>query len=132
MQRYSAKREAILNCLNMTDGHPSAEWIYKQVAKKYPSMSFATVYRNLKQMKEEGLISSIGFVDNHERFDGCIKQHSHFICDKCHKVIDVKDDLIEVIKNANFLKQYQINKVSVRFNGLCDECKKKEIDEYET
>lgn len=128
MQRYSAKREAILNCLNMTDSHPTAEWIYKEVHKQYPSMSFATVYRNLKQMKEEELINSVGFVDNHERFDGCVKQHSHFICEKCHKVIDVEDDLTNVIKDVNSLKEYQINNVSVCFYGLCDECKKKEND----
>ena len=128
MQRYSAKREAIINCLNMTDTHPTAEWIYNHVHEEYPSMSFATVYRNLKQMKEEGIINSVGVVDNHERFDGFLKQHSHFICEKCHKVIDLKENLASVTEGLDSLKNYQINNASVCFYGICDECMKREND----
>ena len=127
MQRYSAKREAILNCLKTTDSHPTAEWIYNKVHKKYPNMSFATVYRNLKQMKEEGIINSIGIIDDHERFDGCIKQHPHFICEKCHKVIDIEEDLTRLIENTGSLKNYQINNASICFYGLCSECKKGDV-----
>ena len=132
MQRYSTKREEIINCLKIADNHPTAEWIYNKVHTKYPNMSFATVYRNLKQMKQEGLINSVGIIDNHERFDGCIKQHSHFICEECHKVIDVVDDFENIIEGLDSLKKYTINNVSVCFYGLCDECKKKENNQYET
>ena len=124
MQRYSAKREAILNCLNMTDSHPTAEWIYKQVHKKYPSMSFATVYRNLKQMKEEELINSVGFVDNHERFDGCVKQHSHFICEKCGKVFDISVEYDESLDHKKTKEGFVVNSHQMVFKGLCPKCNK--------
>lgn len=126
MQRYSAKREAIINCLNMTDSHPTAEWIYNKVQKKYPSMSFATVYRNLKQMKQEGIINSVGFVDNHERFDSHLEKHSHFVCEKCHKVIDIDDDSLCSISTVKSLSKYQVNNVSICFYGLCEKCRKKD------
>ena len=68
MERYSKKREAILDCLRSTDSHPTAEWIYAQLKGEYPDLSLATVYRNLAQLKSSGIIRSVGVVAGLPRF----------------------------------------------------------------
>ena len=51
-QRFSKKREAILQVLRSTVCHPSAKWVFEQIQKQYPDISLATVYRNLRQLAE--------------------------------------------------------------------------------
>ena len=60
--RYSRKREAILNAIQSTDCHPSAEWVYQTLKPTHPDLSLGTVYRNLVLFQQQGLIQSIGVV----------------------------------------------------------------------
>lgn len=52
MQKRSKQREAIIKVLRSTSAHPSAEWIYAKVKKEIPNVGLATVYRNLRLLKE--------------------------------------------------------------------------------
>ena len=45
-KRYSAKREALLQLMQETDVHPTAEWVYQQLKPQFPDVSLGTVYRN--------------------------------------------------------------------------------------
>lgn len=99
-QRYSKKREAILQTLMSTTCHPSAEWIYLQLKGQYPDLSLGTVYRNLAQFKNQGTIVCVGTVNGVERFDGNVRPHSHFVCTSCGDVQDlhelqIPDDLCQ-------------------------------------
>lgn len=124
MQRYSKKRQAILACLQGTKSHPTAEWIFEQLRPDYPDMSFATVYRNLSQMKEAGLIRSVGVVDGHERFDGTPEPHAHVVCTRCGCVADVEGLSVspEIIQSAERAAGFQIAEGSYRFRGICGSC----------
>lgn len=126
MQRYSKKREAILECLRSTDSHPTADWIYSQLVQVYPDLSLATVYRNLNQLKEAGYIRSVGVVDGNERFDAKVYPHSHAVCRSCGKVLDIED--IQVARNLVDLAEketgFTISEASLQFTGYCEECRK--------
>ena len=52
--RYSRKREAILNAIQSTDCHPSAEWVYQTLKPTHPDLSLGTVYRNLVLFQQQG------------------------------------------------------------------------------
>ena len=92
--RYSRKREAILNAIQSTDCHPSAEWVYQTLKPTHPDLSLGTVYRNLVLFQQQGLIQSIGVVKGQERFDGCIAPHSHLICTCCGAVMDLPHPML--------------------------------------
>ena len=49
--RYSRKREAILNAIQSTDCHPSAEWVYQTLKPTHPDLSLGTVYRKNKKAR---------------------------------------------------------------------------------
>ena len=55
-QKNFRKRAAILECLQQTDLHPSAEWIFTQLKPTYPDLSLGTVYRNLTLFRKQALI----------------------------------------------------------------------------
>ena len=52
--KLTPQRLAILQYLEGNTDHPSAEMIYSVVKKKYPMMSFATVYKTIEALKKSG------------------------------------------------------------------------------
>lgn len=130
MKRYSEKRDAILECLRSTTSHPTAEWIFDRLKPKYPRLSLATVYRNLAELKSDGIIRSVGVVNGQERFDGTLSEHTHAVCSVCGKVIDV--DGIDVpdgiIGDAERLTGFSLERAEMRLTGICPECIGKKKD----
>lgn len=43
--------------------HPTADFVYEQMRKELPNISLATVYRNLNQLAEAGLIRKVEGLD---------------------------------------------------------------------
>lgn len=124
MERFSRKRQSILDCLRSTTEHPGADWIYERLKPSYPHLSLATVYRNLNQLKEEGLIRSVGIVNGQERFDAVTAPHTHAICTKCGRVIDIAGipvplDLAEEVRR---LTGYSVTGADLQFTGICAAC----------
>lgn len=87
--RFSKKRQAILMALQSTCEHPTAEWLYQKLKPEHPDLSLGTVYRNLTLFREQGVVRGVGVVDGHERFDANTADHPHFVCKRCHAVIDI-------------------------------------------
>ncbi|MBQ3217126.1 MAG: transcriptional repressor [Oscillospiraceae bacterium] len=125
VQRYSQKREAILNALRMTNSHPSAEWIYLQTKQQYPDISLGTVYRNLSQFKEQGTIITVATVNGVERFDANTEPHVHFICQSCGKVQDLHQMEVPsgLCLTAARETGAKIDQCWLTFHGSCADCK---------
>lgn len=126
MKRYSKKRQGIVDCLKKTDEHPNAEWVYNKLKPLYPDLSLGTVYRNINELKKSGEICSLGVVLDKERFDGRTEPHSHAVCVKCGKIIDVDNFLLpdDTIEEIQKLTDFKIAYSQLQFIGLCEKCKK--------
>ena len=57
--KITPQRQAILKLLKGNQTHPSAERIYSKILKKYPGISFATVYNTLSKLVEAGEIQFV-------------------------------------------------------------------------
>ena len=122
--RYSPQREIIYNYLLKTKTHPSAETIYTDLKGDNPDLSFATVYRNLKLLEELGKVRRVYVGDNVERYDACCRDHAHFVCTCCKKVIDISSEE-KIIKNFKEINEdYSISRMNLTLEGLCPECRK--------
>ena len=89
MVKKTKQKEVILRVLRGTTSHPTASWIYDEVRREIPNISLATVYRNLKLLKERGEILELEFNGTLGRFDARTDNHYHFRCEKCNRVFDV-------------------------------------------
>lgn len=125
-KNFSRKREAILSALRGATCHPTAEWVYQQLKPVFPDLSLGTVYRNLSQFKNDGMIFSVGVVNGQERFDGNTTPHTHFICSGCGAVIDIEGDFLDASAEASVSRRYQFQVTSSElvFRGLCSHCQK--------
>ena len=57
-----------------------------------------------------------------DHFDNLNELHKHFICEKCHNIIDVMDNIkLDYKIGNNKIVDYEIN-----FIGICEDCLKKE------
>jgi len=122
-RNHSKKREAILAKIRSTTIHPTAEWVYLELKDEIPDLSLGTVYRNIGLFKQEGQIVSVGTVAGQERFDGEISPHGHFVCTRCHAVIDV-DTPAEQSEAAALLEKqgFQVSRINLTAYGACIQC----------
>jgi Fe2+ or Zn2+ uptake regulation protein len=116
--RFTNQKMAIWEYLKSVKTHPPAEEIYNQVRKALPRITLATVYRNLKEMSQQGIIQEIP--DKVLRYDGDISLHAHFICEECGKIYDVFGKC-GLIKPASS-KVGKIKKHQIYFYGICKKC----------
>ncbi|MCL2840281.1 MAG: transcriptional repressor [Defluviitaleaceae bacterium] len=127
MSRSTIQRKTILDTLKSFNTHPSAETIYREIQKDYPAISKATVYRNLRQLSESGIITQVSVIDDAARYDGRVDLHYHFHCKKCGGVLDVEMDGVQGIEDVvRDMYGFQVDKHSIIFTGTCGDCAKDE------
>jgi len=123
MLKYSKQREEILNYLQNTTAHPTAEQIYQDLKHTMPSLSLATVYRNLNLLQELNMVSKLDTGAPVDRFDANIKSHAHFICDVCHEVFDIFTDLVDLKKFKHDMgKDFTVKSHRLYLYGTCEKC----------
>lgn len=120
-KRNTKQKEVILNVVKSSYIHPTAEEVYSEINKSYPSISKSTVYRNLQEMTEDGLILKIVDEEGINRFDGKECRHYHFVCSNCKKLVDLDLPYDEDI-NKKIEKNYKVSCHNIVFHGLCSHC----------
>lgn len=118
------KRNAILACLRQSTAHPSAEDIYHSLQQEHSDISLASVYRNIKLFKDEGLIISLGTVNGIERLDGRVEPHVHFACSSCGAVEDVPEVEVpqSISRTAEGLLGCRVEDTRLVLTGICKKC----------
>ncbi len=125
MLRMTNQREVIIEELKRLNSHPTADELYEIVRKRLPHISLATVYRNLEQLSEAGIIKKLEYPGRQKRFDGNTSEHSHIKCIKCGRIADVavkpRSDLKDMIDDA---MGFKVLEAKIDFTGLCPECQR--------
>lgn len=121
---YSKQREIIHEALKQNVVHPTAEYLYDILKNTEPSLSLATLYRNLNQLADNKIIKKIDGLEASAHFDHNTHEHYHFICDKCKRVFDVPaevaPDLVRMCKDKT---GFLVTGHDITFHGLCKDCK---------
>ena len=126
-QRTTIQRMKVLEFLQSVDTHPTAEEIYKEVSRQIPTITLATVYRNLNILADNNEILRFEF-NKELHFDGNIKPHYHFACTNKNKIIDIFPNKynkinLDRIKTALKQKVNEINSVDFFQIFIYGECK---------
>jgi Fur family peroxide stress response transcriptional regulator len=121
--KLTPQRLAILDYLEGNIQHPSADDIYQAVLKKFPTISFATVYTTLAALKQKGKLLELTVDPEKKRYDPDTKNHSHLLCESCSRVFDIPVEYTIVLPEL-VKRNFFITKSHLEFNGICPECKK--------
>lgn len=124
--RNTVQRQIVLQAVRSMHNHPTADSVYAVVAAEHPSISKATVYRNLNQLSLQGEIRRVPVTNGADRFDFNVSEHYHVRCTECGGVYDVfmppVDDLIDRITDDSGV---QIQRYNIVFEGICVACRAK-------
>ena len=116
--RFSQQRETIKKIIYSTNSHPTAESIFYQAKEIIPNISLGTIYRNLKQLGEQGIIITIND-GAATRYDWNKKPHYHFKCIDCGDLIDIEPFELDIEKKVKEKYKFEVNEVELTINGKC-------------
>ena len=122
--KLTPQRMAIIKILARSEGHPSVEDIHARLREDFPTMSLATVYRNIVLIKSIGEVLELGFPDGSNRYDGNRPTpHPHVICVKCKKIVDPDLSSLDELKEAVASHtNFKILNHRLDFFGICSDC----------
>lgn len=122
------QRKIIYEVVQASPIHMTAEEIFLQAKKRLPSLSIATVYRNLGLMVRDGEIRRIS-VGGADRYDRNTSPHDHLTCIRCGKLTDVTlKDLKATLEQCTgqTIHSYELN-----LYYTCPACMQSESDSAE-
>ena len=123
--RLTPQRMAILQYLRETQSHPRADEVHDQIRKRFPGVSLATVYNNLKVLKDKGLVSELSYGDLASRFDGNTETHYHVTCRVCGQVVDFFcEPVTEIERLAAVATNFEVTGHRVELYGSCPNCRR--------
>ena len=122
--RNTVQRQIVLQTVRQMHDHPTADTVYAAVAAEHPSISKATVYRNLNQLAGQGEIRRVPVPNGADRYDFNTSEHYHVRCEKCGAVYDVHmphmHNLIGEVEDASGV---EVRRFDILFEGVCKKCR---------
>lgn len=123
--KITPQRIAICEAVLSSKDHPSAEQVYTQISKKYPSISLTTIYHTLNLLKELNLVVELPFDSSTSRYDSNTSVHVNLICQKCNDIIDfesegVKRNWSRIVSETGYEPIGQRLDIYIE----CDKCRK--------
>src|SRR5690349_10655692 len=108
------QRTAVLQVIQASDKHMTANEVFADARRLLPGISFATVYNSLRYLKETGLIAEVLFCADVTRYDRMVARHDHALCSQCGKLVDLKLAIPPaLLKKAAELSQFEAQSVEV-------------------
>ena len=122
----TSQRRAVLDALEDSEGHPSAEDVYLLVKKRNPRVALGTVYQALSVLEEVGVIESKRWSESPTRYDVNTEPHTDIRCTRCGAVDEVPGVEYGALDDAvRANTPYQVTDVSLVIEGLCPACQRK-------
>lgn len=116
---------ATLEAVKSLASHATSEEVYEYVHHLYPSISKTTVYRNLKELSNEGAILKVDTIEGADRYDHNTFPHYHIMCEECGRIFDVKMPYMDHLENkVNAPLGFAVSGYNLMFKGICPECQK--------
>ena len=117
------QRWVIYRILAGTAQHPTPEETFRQVRKEIPSVSLATIYKNIKIFLDAGLLRAVGTPDQTMRLDANLGPHHHLVCASCGTIMDLPEACVGPVQLKKSLPRgFLVESYNVNFLGLCGQC----------
>ncbi len=119
--KVTPQRIAVLEALQASKGHPSAEMIYENVREKNPNIAVATIYKILQTFEKNDIIRRINTGSDIIRYDADMHHHHHLYSSESEKVADYHDEQLNRLL-ADYFKDkqipgFRIDEIQLQING---------------
>ncbi len=112
----------ILETIQSSKDHPTAEQIYLTLKGQGSAIALATVYNNLTRLLAAGKIRKISVEGCPDRYDR-VDKHDHLVCRECGNLMDISfTDLTKLLQSQT---SEQLLDYDLRVSYLCPACRSK-------
>lgn len=111
--------DSILEIINASQTHMTAEQIFLTLKKTHPAVVLATVYNNLNSLYQQGKIRKISVEGYPDRYDKNTR-HDHLVCCRCGKLSDIY--LTDITKELELQTGFPIQGYDLKIQYLCPQC----------
>jgi Fur family peroxide stress response transcriptional regulator len=117
------QRWVIYRTLAATSQHPTPEETFAQVRREIPSISLATIYKNIKTFLDAGLLREVSTPDQTMRLDANLESHHHLVCASCGTILDLSEDSVAPVHlKKTPPRGFRVESYNVNFLGHCGQC----------
>lgn len=117
------QRVEIVTILSANE-HINVDELYALLYVSFPSISLATVYKNINIMLEKSLLCEVQIPNKKNVYAIIKKEHSHVVCLECNEILDLTLDTSELLEAAELQSGFSIDTSSLIFCGICASCSK--------
>ena len=127
MEYKTQTRQMILDFMA---GNPDRVFKASEVAKKLPSISLSTIYRNLSRLEKSGCVQVVGADENKElqyRYTGPGKcqEKMHMVCKNCGKFCHLEGPALKSLTHSvEVLSGFVLDEQQSVLKGCCAACQK--------
>lgn len=119
--KVTPQRIAIMQALEKSRIHPTAEELYKEISPTIPGLSVTTIYNTLDSFVEKGLVCRVKTDSGSMRYDRVSEHHHHLYCASSDRLEDYYDDELDKMLKAYFEKKqiegFRISDVRLQLTG---------------
>ncbi len=105
-------------------GHIDFDTLYEVIMQKYPTMSKATLYRNIHDLISFHILEEIKLPNHKQQYEIKKVPHIHLLCTQCGGVEDVFVPTKEFLETIEKKSNFTINHSFMVMDGVCLTCKK--------
>lgn len=118
------QRLVIWQTLQDMHHHPTPEDVYKQVKSELPTISLATVYKNIHLFIDTGLFSEVSLFHGTLRIETNSEPHHHLVCRKCKAIFDLSAEGLSGVPLPQHLPgDFVAEQLSIEVLGICAACR---------
>ncbi|MCT7909234.1 transcriptional repressor [Arcobacter lacus] len=119
--KVTPQRVAIVEEL-YKNGHMNIDDLYKKLLAKFPSISLATIYKNINAMVEKVFLSEVKIPDTKSVYELVKAEHAHLVCSCCGHIEDVMLDSSDIAEQVSKISSFKVNSTNIVISGICTKC----------
>ena len=117
--KATIQRTSILKSIDHA-GHINIDDIYDDVKELHPTLSLATIYKNIILMQSNNVIIEVPMNGEKSKYELKKDEHMHLICQACGQI---QDTLITTqTKEALVIENFQLSSSQINLYGVCQKC----------
>lgn len=102
--------------------HINIDELYKLLAVNFPSISLATVYKNINTMLEKDFLMEVQIPNQKNVYELLKEEHAHIYCVKCDAIMDLNLNAKALYEQAQEKSGFELSFGNFVFGGICSRC----------
>lgn len=103
-------------------GHMNIDDLYASLKQRFPSLSLATIYKNINIMIDKLFLSEVKIPHQKSVYELSKKEHAHAVCKACGAIMDIEIETQSLMQEVAKRSHYELDEEALIFSGICPKC----------